>query len=74
MCFDTFEGAFEAEPEIDFLGCSTRGDVPRKFGDGLDGFNPGVDVSVEGVEEGAVVKEFRRDMRDIGAYTRSLSL
>lgn len=75
MGFDSVEGVREGEPEVDFLGGGAGGDVAGEFCDGLDGFDPGVDVGVEGVEEGGVGEEFLGlDVGDVGADVEGLGL
>ena len=56
---NTLQSTLQAKPEVDFLGRCSRGNVTSEFRHGLDGLDPLVDVTLEGVEEGAVAEKLR---------------
>jgi hypothetical protein len=58
LAFDPLQCPFQTEPEIDFLRGRTGGDLAGEAGDALDGFDPLVDVSMQGIEECVVVESF----------------
>lgn len=62
--FDPLQRSFQAEPEVDFLRCSTRRHVSGEFGHRLDGFDPHIDVTLECIKECAVIEDLSRDVRD----------
>ena len=71
---NTLQSTLQAKPEVDFLGRCSRGNVTSEFRHGLDGLDPLVDVTLEGVEEGTVIELLGRKVGDARSCTRCASL
>jgi len=54
LVLDALQRAFQTEPEIDFLRCSTRSNIAVEFCYRLDGFDPGIHVSMKSIQETAI--------------------
>lgn len=61
---DAFQCPLQTEPKVDLLRRSPRANVASELGDRLNGLDPLVDVTLEGVEEGTIVELLRRNIGD----------
>ena len=65
LCIDAFKSALHTEPKVDFLRSRARSDIASELGYRLNRLYPLVDVTLEGVEERAVIEKLRWDIGDV---------